>query len=563
MRFAFALVVALFTALSTAAPAAAASVDTLPIPGHRAWVRIARDILHVRYAIDGSQASQAGLMDDATKAPSFAPQTVAREAAELRADMAAMRKLPWRTWSVDEQIDMRFLYALAQDDVRQLTVEKMYVHRPSAWLESLANNYINMLTYAPKRDDIRAKLTAQIPAMVSEMRSVCTQPTMRDATTAAGVTDALVAMLRMERASAQRDAAIASLSSYGARLKALHPAREYTVIGAQNYAWRLRHVELLPWTPDQLLTLAQSELKRVDADLAVLKPQVKDPKATPQQIALAKALDQQKLLALYDAIEQDHRRVLDRLGIVTVPPGVGPIVARVTPDAMVPLGGDGGSMNPPATYAGPNVGYWNVEHFHAGMPLRDRIDTVVSAQDFNVTSMGPYSVHEGIPGHHLQLSIARLNKDPLRSIVSDPVQNEGWALYAEEEFWRAGGLGRSANAHYNTLRSWRFRVRRVFYDVNVETGRWTLQHAADWQQNAAPGKGTVNDDITRAINWPAQLICYFAGKEQIMKLKADYKAKMGNRYSERAFNDALLALGSVPYVFARAKMLGEPVPGFD
>lgn len=103
----------------------------------------------------------------------------------------------------------------------------------------------------------------------------------------------------------------------------------------------------------------------------------------------------------------------------------------------------------------------------------------------------------------------------------------------------------------------------MYYDVNVESGRWTLQQAADFQQNAASGKATIDDDVLRAINWPAQLICYFAGKEQILQLKAAYKAKMGKRYSERAFNDALLSLGSVPYVFARAKLLGEPVPAFD
>jgi uncharacterized protein (DUF885 family) len=68
--------------------------------------------------------------------------------------------------------------------------------------------------------------------------------------------------------------------------------------------------------------------------------------------------------------------------------------------------------------------------------------------------------------------------------------------------------------------------------------------------------------VQRTINWPTQLICYFAGKEQILMLKAAVKAKLGSAYSERAFNDELLALGSVPYVFARAKLLGEPVPDF-
>lgn len=564
MRLRFSIAAVVFAIAASAAPAFAGEpkVDTLAIPGHSAFVSVARDILHVRYAMDASQASQAGLADDATLVPSYSPQSVASYSKRLKSDMAALRALPWRHYSVDEQIDVRFMYALAQDNVRQLTVEKLYLHRPSQWLEAVANNYINLLTYKPQREDVRARITAQIPAMVAEMRRVCTAPTQRDVTTATGVIAGIQAVLKNEPSTAQRTAAQSALTQYVAYLKTLHPAREYQVIGAANYAWRLKHVELLPWTPDGLLALAQRELTAVDAQTAKLKSQTGDPQATPEQIALAKNLDQKKLLSLYNAIETNHRQVLDRLGIITVPKGVGPIVARVTPEAMVPFG-DGGSMNPPATYSDSNVGYWNVEHFHPSMPLKDRIETVVEAQDFNVTGMGPYSVHEGIPGHHLQLSVARLNADPLRSIVSDPVQNEGWALYAEDEFWLAGGLGNSAAAHYNTLRSWRFRVRRVFYDVNVESGRWTLQQAADWQQNTAAGQGKVNDDIVRSINWPGQLICYFAGKEQILSLKAAYKAKMGKRYSERAFNDALLSLGSVPYVFARAKLLGEAVPGFD
>ena len=113
------------------------------------------------------------------------------------------------------------------------------------------------------------------------------------------------------------------------------------------------------------------------------------------------------------------------------------------------------------------------------------------------------------------------------------------------------------------LRGWRSRIRRVVYDVNVETGAWTLQQAADWRAQTAPGKTPVSPEILRAINWPAQLICYFAGKEQILALTPDYRARLGAAYSERRFNDELLALGSVPYVFARAKMLGEPVPDFD
>jgi uncharacterized protein (DUF885 family) len=100
------------------------------------------------------------------------------------------------------------------------------------------------------------------------------------------------------------------------------------------------------------------------------------------------------------------------------------------------------------------------------------------------------------------------------------------------------------------------------YDVNVETSVWSLQQAADWKHATRPGKGTIDPDVQRSINWPAQLIGYFSGREEILALKDAYKKKVGRAYSERTFNDELLALGSVPYVFARAKMLGEPVPDF-
>jgi uncharacterized protein (DUF885 family) len=245
-----------------------------------------------------------------------------------------------------------------------------------------------------------------------------------------------------------------------------------------------------------------------------------------------------------------------------VPAGVGPIRARVTPEAMVPLTGDGGSMNPPPPFIDSNIGWWNVEHFDPAMSLEDREENIREAVLFRDNQMGPYAAHEGLPGHHLQLSIARLNPDPVRSLFQDPVQNEGWALYAEHEMWQFGGLGDSPSAQVNTLGSWRFRIRRVIYDVNVETGRWSLQQAADWKRDATPGQGKIDPDVLRTINWPTQLICYFAGREQILALKADFMKKLGADYSERRFNDELLALGSVPYVFARAKMLNEQVPDF-
>ncbi len=64
----------------------------------------------------------------------------------------------------------------------------------------------------------------------------------------------------------------------------------------------------------------------------------------------------------------------------------------------------------------------------------------------------------------------------------------------------------------------------------------------------------------RSIHWPAQLISYFTGKMQLMELRRAYRKKLGAAYSDRAFNDAVLAEGSIPVALIRAKLLGEAVP---
>lgn len=201
-----------------------------------------------------------------------------------------------------------------------------------------------------------------------------------------------------------------------------------------------------------------------------------------------------------------------------------------------------------------------MEHFRSDWTQQKREERVVSSQEWRRTGMGTYAAHEGVPGHHLQLSIARLHPNPLRSLFTDGTLVEGWAMYAEEIFWQAGGLGSSPGAEYRKLRSWRGRIRRVFYDVNVECGDWSLQDGADFRHQARHDQGRIDEDVLRAIHWPAQLICYFSGKIQILELKEAYRAKLGPDFTERQFNDALLAEGSIPIALIRAKLLGEPVP---
>ncbi|MBI4349705.1 MAG: DUF885 domain-containing protein [Elusimicrobia bacterium] len=552
----------LVSALSLAA-SAAPTLKSLELPGTPAFSAAAKDVIDVRFAIDPSLASAAGLFDDAVRVPSFDPEAVAGLTRRLRKDLESLRAMPWRSWEIDRQIDWRWVYVLAEDGLRQLETERLYLHRPASWLEPLANDYIFLLTFAPQRADLRAGLTKLVPGMVAELRRVATRPTLRAAATAVGVAEGVLATLRAEPASPARDAAVSALSSYIDELRALKDPTEYAVIGRENYAWRLRHANLLPWSPQQLLALATRELVDVETRLEALKPRLKAIDATEEARRTAEHLTQESLLALYDKITDEDRRFLDRADLVTVPPGVGPIRTRPTPEAMIPLTGDGGSMNPPVAVGGDSVGWWNVEHFKPEWDAEKRLSMVRNALERKRTDMGPYAVHEGLPGHHLQLSIARLHPNPLRKLLYDNSMVEGWALYAEEAYWAAGGFGTEAEAEREMLNSYLYRVRRVFYDAHVESGDWTLQEAADFKTRSRRGEGKPDEDVQRTINWPAQLIGYFAGKQQILALREEYRRKLGAAYSDRRFHDALLAEGSIPVALIRAKLLGEPVPGVD
>ncbi|MBI5169113.1 MAG: DUF885 domain-containing protein [Candidatus Eisenbacteria bacterium] len=551
----------------TTAYSPGATLASLRFPGTPAFVAVAKDVIAQRFAIDPSGAANNGLFDDGARIPSFAPDTVAARIARLDRDLEALRAMPWRSWPVDRQVDWRWIVANAEEARLQLADERLFLHRPVAWLEPLANTFIALITYAPERADIRLKLARGIPAMVVEMRTVVQQPTARDVTTAKGVADGILAVLRSDPPSPVRDAAIGALTSYVNEAAALTGLRDYEVIGREHYEKRLRSALLLPWNGDQLLARANAELARTDSAMGAIKARISPnaeippaPVPTEAQRALASTLDQQRLLAIYDDITRTQREFLDTHDLVTVPASVGPIHARPTPAGMIPLTGDGGSMNPPPPVGRSNVGWWNVEHMDTSWTLERKAGRIAVAQGFRETGMGPYAAHEGVPGHHLQLSICRLNPNPIRWILQDNCLVEGWALYAEEVFWAAGGHGDSPLAQYRMLGSYRGRIRRVVYDVNIERGEWTLQQAADWKRGTEPGKSRVDEDVMRSIHWPAQLIAYFTGKSQLMDLRRDYQRKMGAAYSERAFHDAVLAEGSIPVALIRAKLLGEPVP---
>jgi len=535
--------------ISTPLVDARPTLASLDFPGDPVLASAARAVLETLFELHPDLPASTGLLADGLRLPSYSPEAVARQLVAL--DVAALRLglIEPRKLSVADRIDHTLLVAAVESARHSRAVEQRWRHRPAEWLEPLASI---LMAHSSAPDPIpgaMATIAEQVPAMIDEMRSEVTAPTRQDTQTALGLLDGLAGMFEAQPGC---EAAAIALRDYHAELSALpDDLPEMQMIGAEAYRWRLEHALLLAWSPEELLARAEAELEVVEAEIMALSILITPHELpTAEEEAIAASLDAAGFLALHDRMVSDQLSLLRGMGVLTVPADLLPLRARPTPAALIPLTGDGGSMSPVAPFGVTEGAWWNVEQF------RDiGVDGVVDMYRHQDTWFGPYAAHEGVPGHHLQLAITRDNPRPVRKLLQSTPAVEGWALYAEELFEQNGGFGGAERGRLLTLNSYRARIKRVIFDVRVETGEWTLQQAADWKHGAAPGEGRIDPELLRTVQWPTQLISYYAGKAEIVALRAELEAAWGEAFSEQAFHDALLAEGPIPVSLAREALL--------
>ena len=161
-------------------------------------------------------------------------------------------------------------------------------------------------------------------------------------------------------------------------------------------------------------------------------------------------------------------------------------------------------------------------------------------------------VHEAYPGHHLQLQIAGLNDDPVRKWQFNIMMIEGWALYCEEMVYHVGLYGESDPPQWLAiLGGIRFRAARIVADVKLHTGQFTYDECVAWMSDvleisSESGREYIRKEVRRYTFSPTYQMSYLMGKREIMDLRRAAETRDGDRFSLKAFHDALLAEGSIP-----------------
>ena len=157
--------------------------------------------------------------------------------------------------------------------------------------------------------------------------------------------------------------------------------------------------------------------------------------------------------------------------------------------------------------------------------------------------------HEGIPGHHFQISIAReAGSLPIyRRAGGFSAYSEGWALYAERLGDELGCYEGDPLGRIGYLQSYLFRAVRLVVDSGLHAKDWSREAAIRYMiDNAAEPEGSAVREIERYCVWPGQACAYKSGQTVIAALRAEAERAMGARFDLKAFHDALLNGGAMP-----------------
>ena len=162
-------------------------------------------------------------------------------------------------------------------------------------------------------------------------------------------------------------------------------------------------------------------------------------------------------------------------------------------------------------------------------------------------SLESLSLHEGVPGHHLQSTLAQeLGLPEFRRDLYHSAFGEGWGLYSER-LGKEMGFYTDPYSDFGRLTYEAWRACRLVVDTGMHAFGWSRQQAVDFMlANTAASPSQVNNEVDRYITWPAQALSYKIGELKIRELRARAEAELGSSFDIRRFHDRVVGNGSLP-----------------
>jgi uncharacterized protein (DUF885 family) len=354
----------------------------------------------------------------------------------------------------------------------------------------------------------------------------------------------------LERAS---NGAAAAIDSYGDFLKnkLLPQSNGEFAIGSDHFNFKLKKEHMLPYTAEEILEYGHDIRRMTEQDLETTARQIDAKKTWVEMVEEIKNEHPQasELLITYKKEMERAREFIKEKNLMTIPPAE-ELEVIPTPAFYIPVLPYAAYMNP-APFEEQQKGYFFVTPIDENLSPEQQEEML---RGHPLHGIPVTALHEGYPGHHLQLVHTNYLKNKLRRILTTNVFIEGWALYCEEMMYDAGFYS-DPRSRLLQLKDQLWRACRVIIDVGLHTEKMQYEEAVGLLVDCAKlQKVHAQKEVTRYTFSPTQPMSYLIGKRQILELKKDYLNRAGTEFNLKEFHDQLLSFGSIPICLIKEEL---------
>jgi uncharacterized protein (DUF885 family) len=532
----------------------------MPVEAFPALEQSYRD---VRWILDPVAATRAGVQTQDDRYGRFSAAALAPHVAALRSLASALEEA--EADSLDEEIDRTALLNEIRVTVRRFEHERPQAKNPGFWLSHLLEGLHFLMQRRDRSADARAGAVLgrleDVPEFLDDARAALVEPVRVFAETALRITEGGIQLVREVGATvaaeapafavqvgAAADAAVAALASFRGDLgQWLDTGSERFALGEDDFEFRLHFEHALRDTAPELWRYGHHLQQEIEADLAARARRLRDNGSWHAVVDRLRA-DHPTAGTLVESYAKEMARARDFVANRKLAPiPAAPLDVISTPAFMRPLI-PFAAYDSPGPYSSDRTGWFYVTLPDPRLPQAQQERVLRDHCRFELPAT---ALHEGYPGHHLQLVHAQQQPSHVRRYVWTPLTVEGWALYCEDMMADEGFYSSEEEILFQRVHLL-WRAVRIILDVGLHTRAMTFEQAVDQLVNSVHlDRANAEAEVRRYCAEAAYPLCYAVGRRELLKLRDDYRAARGADFTLAGFHESVLQYGGLPVALIR------------